>query len=254
MKHTTGSINGPKMAPNIPPVAAAPMPQMATKLPPSQIAPMPQLKIAHVESLVAPNTMPPHQQQPRVLNGQMLNPGMQQFNRTSAAPAANTAKSPNNVSPGTIAPKPVPRRIIVGSNSIKMLNNPRTVHPKPPAQPMVRSPPKPMVTTTSTQQRIVVKRKEVKTVVQSTVRRNSIQMAAPSAGRSPNPIGENSMLRKQLLQPPQPPRIYPGPSGGAAAGQNANTGVATSADQLLSSLNSSNRQFKINNTTFKRLD
>lgn len=254
MKHTTGSINGPKMAANIPPVSAAPMPQMVKKLAPSQVAPMPQLKIAHVESLVAPNTMPPHQQQPRILNGHMLNPGMQQFTRTPAAPVANTAKSPNTISPGNIAPKPAPRRIIVGSNSIKMLNNPRTILPKPVAQPMVRSPPKPIVTTTSTQQRIVVQRKQVKTVVQSTVRRNSIQMAVPAAGSSPNPIGGNSMLRTQLLQPQQPPRIYPGPSGGTAGGQNASATIATSADQLLSSLNSSNRQFKLNNTTFKRLD
>lgn len=249
MKHTTGSINGPKMAANIPPVAAAPMPQMVKKSTPSQVAPMPQLKIAHVESLVAPNTMPPHQQQPRVLNGQMLNPGMQQYNRTPAAPVANTAKSPNTISPGNIAPKPAPRRIIVGSNSIKMLNNPRTILPKPVAQPMVRSPPKPIVTTTSTQQRIVVQRKQIKTVVQSTVRRNSIQTAVPVPGGS-----SNSLLRTQLLQPQQPPRIYPGPSGATAGGQNVNTSVATSADQLLSSLNSSNRQFKLNNTTFKRLD
>lgn len=260
MKHTTGSINGPKMAANIPVAGPAPMPPISKKLTPSQVAPMPQLKIAHVESLVAPNAMPPHQQQPRVLNGQILNPGMQQFNRTPAVPAVNTAKSPNTISPGNSAPKPAPRRIIVGSNSIKMLNNPRTILPKPAPPPMVRSPPKPIVTTTSTQQRIVVQRKQIKTVVQSTVRRtstggpNSIQTVAPSTGGLTNPIGGNSMLRTQLLQPQQPPRIYPGPSGGTGGGQNANTSVATSADQLLSSLNSSNRQFKLNNTTFKRLD
>uniref|UniRef100_A0A1Q3EWY4 Uncharacterized protein n=1 Tax=Culex tarsalis TaxID=7177 RepID=A0A1Q3EWY4_CULTA len=248
MKHTTGSINGPKVGLNIPSTVAAPMPPTTKVSTPPQAAPMPQLKIAHVESLVAPSAIS-HQQQPRVLNGPMLNPGMQQYNRSTAS----TVKNTNSISPGNsgVAQKQAPRRIIVGSNSIKMLNNPRTIVPKPQPQPMARSPPKPIVTTTSTQQRIVVQRKQIKTVVQSTVRRTSsggsiTQSVAPPSGGP----GGNSLLRSQLLQPQQPPRIYPGPSG--AGGMNA--GVATSADQLLSSLTSSNRQFKLNNTTFKRLE
>ncbi|XP_039432834.1 uncharacterized protein LOC120415377 isoform X3 [Culex pipiens pallens] len=247
MKHTTGSINGPKMPASIPPAVAAPVPKVAT---PPQAAPMPQLKIAHVESLVSPTAIA-QQQQPRVLNGPMLNPGMQQYNR-STANAANTVKTSNAISPGNsgIAPKQAPRRIIVGSNTIKMLHTPRTIVPKPP-QPMVRSPPKPVVTTTSTQQRIVVQRKQIKTVVQSTVRRTSSGgTVAQGVAQSGGGVAGNSMLRTQLLQPQQPPRIYPGPGG--AGGSNAS--VPTSADQLLSSLNSSNRQFKFNNTTFKRLE
>lgn len=249
MKHTVGSINGPKMSVNIPSTATAGMPQVAKVATPPQAAPMPQLKIAHVESLVSPNAIG-HQQQPRVLNGPMLNPGMQQYNR-STANASNTVKNSNVISPGNsgASPKQAPRRIIVGSNSIKMLNNPRTVLPAA-QQSMLKSPPKPVVTTTSTQQRIVVQRKQIKTVVQSTVRRTSsggsvAQSVAPSGGST-----GNSMLLTQLLQPQQPPRIYPGASG--TDGSPAS--VSTSADQLLSSLASSNRQFKLNNTTFKRLD
>lgn len=259
MKITPSNVNGHPMSVNIPPSVVTHNPQPAKKsgtvvsMPP--VPPMPQLKIAHVESLVSPNAIgQQQQQQPRVLNGQMMNPGMQQFNRSNVA-IAHKAKGPNVISPGNRAPpsatKAAPRRIIVGSNSIKMLNPPKTMVPRPSQPTAVRSPSKSLVTTTSTQQRIVVQRKQIKTVVQSTVRRTSTGVSAQNVtppGPSMNTTG-NSMLRTQLLQPQQPPRIFPGPSS-----SDLNSTKVASADQLLSSLAGSNRQFKLNNTTFKRLD
>ncbi|XP_053685546.1 uncharacterized protein LOC128735086 [Sabethes cyaneus] len=231
--------------------------------PPTSIPP---LKIAHVQSLVQQShAARSFQHSSRLSNGkqgtavvtQPINhqsqPGAANITIPRRVPAlASQVKSPpaNQQSPA----KSDPRRIIVGSNSIKLLNSntnqPRSIAPKPPhgSVATVNS----VTTTTSMQQRIIVQRKQVQTIVQSAVSRTTSIDGTSNGSSSSNGGGgsgnnstngsSNSLLRSQLLQ--LPTRIYPGTSGESPG---------TSGRKVLN-VSPSGRHLQINNTTIARLN
>lgn len=219
-------------------------------------APVPQLKIAHVESLVGQNLKQPQ----RILNGQLggLKPGQVRASRSMGMPSV---ASPSGNQPAVTAStsNSAPRRIIVGSSSINLLNAPdlsRGIATKAP------QPANSMANLTATQQRIVVKRKQIKTVVQSTIRQTSV--GNTSTYRSVNsstgslPVTGPPPLVRRPVVPQQAPRTYPATLGNSSS-QHAKVyrpilpNVASS-DQDVSLLDTSGVRYKLSNTTIRRVE
>nr|XP_019537659.2 mucin-5AC [Aedes albopictus] len=214
----------------------------------------PQLKISHVQSLVSdPSTS--QQPAPRLLNGmpqQTTTVALKPNLAVRKAPAASFTVRTAQPKPSA-ANKPAPQRIIVGSNSLKFVSNSGgapnrfvPIAPKPDAGP---SPPR----------AVFVQRKQVQTIIQSstsTVTRTNIggnvESTTTSSSSSTTTDFNNSLLKTQLLQ--QPAKVYPGGSGTAPNGNRNIASKSTTLGGALASLAGSNRQFKLNNTTIKRMN
>lgn len=211
----------------------------------------PQLKIAHVQSLVSdPGTSQKStaSNQPRLLNG-----ANQSVTTVATKPNLSVRKVPTATFTVRTGPpkgagnKPAPQRIIVGSNSLKFVSSaggaatrfipiaPKQAGPSPP--------------------RVIVQRKQVQTIIQSsTVTRTNLEGNVETTTTSSSTTTDinNAMLRSQLLQ--QPPKTYPSVGG---VPQNGSRNVACKSTTLggaLAGLTGPNKQFKLNNTTIKRMN
>ncbi|XP_058832188.1 uncharacterized protein LOC131690437 [Topomyia yanbarensis] len=226
---------------------------------------VPQLKIAHVQSLVQqPQATQSNQQLHRMSNGKQV-AVKQSVNRQTASggnpkivtipkrvPASIRSAASNQQSTSSGGD---PRRIIVGSNSLKLLNTAKPLKPNTPKSLMTGAIASSSSTTTSTQQRIIVQRKQVQTIIQSSVSRtssgavSSVQSVADS-----DAAATNSLLRSQLLQ--RPARIYPGSAGAASHGDGMTVAqpkiVATGGKVM--AVSPSGRHFQLNSTTITRLN
>lgn len=229
-------------------------------------ATVPQLKIAHVQSLVQQAHTPRSAQSlGKMSNGKQATMVTQPINKQTHPGAANMISIPRKV-PALVSQaksssgnqqqtaKGDARRIIVGSNSIKLLNNsarqPQPILPKQPhaSATTLNS----ITTTTSTQQRIVFQRKHGQTVVQSAVSRTTSNVAIDGVSNgTSNGNGDginstdgpsNSLLRSQLLQ--RPTRMYPSSQAGAS----------TPPGKAVISISPTGRHLQINNTTISRLN
>ncbi|XP_055593645.1 uncharacterized protein LOC129744912 [Uranotaenia lowii] len=162
---------------------------------------MPQLKITHVQSLgqaggtsagQANGKSSPALNRPSI-SGQQAPRRMLKPVATQVPPLAVAAGSSSTVPKG-------PRNIIVGSNSLNMLNMPKApnTNPRPPGGPSVSQ-----SATGTIQRRFIVQRKPAQTVTQSLLNRspNNITVATSSGSE------RNSLLRNQLTQ--LPPKQYP---------------------------------------------
>ncbi|XP_065080960.1 uncharacterized protein LOC135703612 [Ochlerotatus camptorhynchus] len=229
---------------NVSDINGAPIPSVATS------SRGPQLKISHVQSLVSDPGLTQNSRltnQQRILNGlpQRIAPGTPATATRKVPTASFTVRSAVPKQSAGVVNKPAPQRIIVGSNSLKFTGGSGSsrflpIAPKPNVGP---SPPR-----TSAQQRIIVQRKQVQTIIQSsTVTRTSSEGSIQSTTSSSCTTDiNNSLLRSQLLQQPQ--KIYPTASGAA---QNGNRSAASKA---LDGLSGTTKQFMVNNTTIKRLN
>lgn len=210
-----------------------------------------QLKISHVQSLVSDHGLPQNSRstnQQKILNGIPHHTAAgTTVTATRKVPTASfTVRSAVPKQAPGVANKPAPQRIIVGSNSLKFTggSGPTRYVPIAPKTNVGPSPQR-----TSGQQRIIVQRKQVQTIIQSsTVTRTDSQGSIQSTTSSSSCTTDinNSLLRSQLLQ--QPPKIYPTGSGAA---QNGNRSAGSKA---LDGLTGATKQFMVNNTTIKRLN
>lgn len=212
----------------------------------------PQLKISHVQSLVSDPALTQSSgptNQPRILNGipQRTTPSTVLTATRKVPSAAFTVRSAVPKLSPSMVNKPAPQRIIVGSNALKFAGGRGTTAtryiPIAPKTHIGPTPPR-----NSAQQRIIVQRKQVQTIIQSsTVTRTSSEGSVQSSTSSSCTTDfNNSLLRTQLLQ--QPPKIYPSATG---APQNGNRSAGSKA---LDGLTGATKQFMVNNTTIKRLN
>ncbi|XP_055630550.1 uncharacterized protein LOC129771164 isoform X2 [Toxorhynchites rutilus septentrionalis] len=205
---------------------------------------VPQIKIAHVQSLGQNTQMLQNQTGPRRIHNGKQTVFTPQSTVNHQKTTVQNIASP---SPASMKRLPTfqqstannattqPRRIIVGSNSIKLLNasdKTKIIDPLLQQTTGVVSNSSTTTTTTSTQQRIVVQRKQVQTIIHSSVRRTTGSSTQVSNASS------NELLRTHLLQ--QPRIVYPGANRAPQNGNNAAT--------------DSSRKFQLNNTTITRID
>ncbi|XP_055530177.1 uncharacterized protein LOC129721524 [Wyeomyia smithii] len=254
------SLNPPLVVRNVAAINGQQSPAVTPK------TPVPQLKIAHVQSLVQSQTAKSGPHQSKLSNGKQTPTVTQLMNHQSQPGAANMISIPGKAplvasqvkSPPANQQPPAkadPRRIILGSSSIKLLNNsPKQLQPIAPKPPYgTVSAMNSVTTTTSTQQRIIVQRKQVQTVVQSAINRNTAGTAAIDSVSSANSMNDggdfnstngqpNSLLRSQLLQ--LPTRVYPSTSGEPS----------TTPGRKIISVSPTGRHLQINNTTISRLN
>ncbi|XP_058458941.1 uncharacterized protein LOC131435267 [Malaya genurostris] len=225
-------------------------------------ASIPQLKIAHVQSLVEqPQASQGTQQVHRLPNGKQVMTVTQPINRQTP-----TGGNPKIVTIPKRTPMPVrsgsnnqqstsggdSRRIVVGSNSLKLLNTSKPSTPNA-TKSIVTS--NNLSNSTTSQQRFIVQRKQVQTIIQSSVSRTSTGAVSSIQSVTDSNNGPaNSLLRSQLLQ--RPPRIYPGSAGPAPHSDGVSVAqpkiVATGGKVM--SVSPSGRQFQLNSTTITRLN
>lgn len=223
---------------NVSAINGAPIPSLTA------MATGPQLKIAHVQSLVSdPGTS--QQTTPRLLNGTpqqtktvAIKPNLAVRKMPTATFTVKTAQKPKT----NMANKQAPQRIIVGSNSLKFVSNSGSAPTRyVPIAPKTSGPSPPRA--------VIVQRKEVQTIVSTVTRMNvggNVESTTTSSSTSRTTDINNSMLKSQLLQ--QPPKVYPTEGSRNIASKSTTLGGA------LAGLAGPNRQFKLNNTTIKRMN